>query len=231
MAPSTCKIESITPLTKVVYEVILAPEQPMEFTAGQYVKVVMNEGDERPFSIANPPHENNKLVLQIGATQDNPYAWEVMEKLRASETITVSAPTGNAYVRVSDRPLLLIAGGTGFSYTFSILKSVLHNTPDKVINFYWGVRHIEDLYYVDQLNTLASQHKGFTFYPVVEFAEAEWQGLTGWVHKAVMQNQPDLLAHDVYVAGRFDMAKTIRDDFTDMGLPANQLFGDAFDYI
>lgn len=231
MAHITCKIEKISPLTQVVFEVTLSPEAPLEFTAGQYIKVVMSEGDERPFSIANAPHQTESLMLQIGATPENPYAWEVMERLRSEDEIAITEPAGNAFVRDSERPLLLIAGGTGFSYTYSIVQSVLHQYPQKAVTLYWGVRHIDDLYYIDKLNQLAKQHKGFIFHPVVEFPNDDWRGLTGWVHQAVISNQSDLIQHDVYVAGRFDMAKTVRDDYTALGLPADQLYGDAFDYL
>jgi aquacobalamin reductase/NAD(P)H-flavin reductase len=35
----------------------------------------------------------------------------------------------------------------------------------------------------------------------------------------------------VYVAGRFEMAKTVREDFTVRGLKVENLFGDAFAFI
>ena len=231
MAHITCNVKTISPLTPTVYEVVLTPESPVEFQAGQYLKVVMSEDDQRPFSIANAPHQQESLVLHIGATPENPYAWEVMQKLQSESSVTVEIPDGSAYVRDSERPILLLAGGTGFSYVHSILLSVLHHNPDKAVTLYWGVRQVEDLYHIDALNALADAHSGFDFRPVIQHPNEQWQGLTGWVHKTVMEQEADLNQYDVYVAGRFEMAKVVRDDFSAAGFPADQLYGDAFSYL
>lgn len=231
MAHTNCKIKTITPLTSVVYEVTLIPEVNIAHKAGQYLKVVMGENDARPFSIASPESVEDRLVLQIGAHPDNPYAWEVLEKVRNSDSIDIDAPHGGAYLRDSERPLILLAGGTGFSYAYAILQKALLQSPNRHIDLFWGVRHQHDLYCLEHLTALVAQHPNFRFQPVVEFPEPEWQGLTGWVHTAVMDNTPNLEQCDVYVAGRFEMAKVVRDDFSARGLAEQQLFGDAFEYI
>ena len=74
-------------------------------------------------------------------------------------------------------------------------------------------------------------HPLFTFIPVVELPETDWTGKTGWVHQAVLEDIPDLAAFQVYVAGRFEMAKVVRDDFTQQGLPTTSLYGDAYAFI
>lgn len=231
MAHVNCKVKSITPLTDVVFEVVLTPEVSVDFRPGQYLQVVMTEEDQRPFSIANPAQQNDILVLHIGATPENPYAWEVLEKMRNDEQITVNVPDGNAFFQTTERPTLLIAGGTGFSYVNSILYSVLHNAPNQSITLYWGVRNEADLYHKAELESLANKHSNFTFKPVVENADSDWSGLTGRVHEAAMDNEPQLADYDVYVAGRFEMAKVIRDDFTAKGCDAKHIFGDAFAYL
>ena len=99
------------------------------------------------------------------------------------------------------------------------------------VTLYWGTRTINDMYAFDELNTLAQQHPLFTFIPVVELPEKDWTGKTGWVHKAVLNDISDLSTYQVYVAGRFEMAKIVRDDFTKQGLPISCLFGDAYAFI
>ena len=70
-----------------------------------------------------------------------------------------------------------------------------------------------------------------TFIPVIELPEKEWVGKTGWVHQAVLADLQNLSTYQVYVAGRFEMAKVVRDDFIKQGLPIDCLFGDAYAYI
>jgi aquacobalamin reductase/NAD(P)H-flavin reductase len=231
MSEVQCKVTSITPLTSVVFKVELTPLSPITFNAGQYVLVHMGENDQRPFSIANAAFDNHRIELHIGAGPNNSFASEVLEKMQQDKTITISGGLGEAYLRATQLPMILIAGGTGFSYVYSILQQALHSDPNTHVTLYWGGRHEEDLYYREKLNAMAAQHPHFTFIPVVEFAQDDWQGRTGWVHHAVLADYADLSNYQVYIAGRFEMAKVAREEFTARHLATENLFGDAFAYI
>lgn len=227
-----CRVSCIENLTPVVYRVVLELPEPLEFEAGQYLQVAMGERDKRPFSIASCPSSTQQLELHIGAAANNPYALEVLNKMREEQQITVEVPLGQASYRAdSPRPIILIAGGTGFSYTWSILQAHLRSGSKRPITLYWGARNAEDLYYDAQLRELAAQHEPLHYCPVVENAPAQWHGATGLVHHAVMAEQTDLNEADVYVAGRFEMVRVIRDAFHGQGLPLSQLYGDALAFI
>ncbi len=231
MSEFQCKVAAITPLTEVVYKVELTPAQPVDFKAGQYIMVHMGEKDKRPFSIANPAYDNGRIELHIGADEKNAYATEVLDRMRNEGEITLSGGHGEANLQADGSEIILVAGGTGFSYTWSILQQALKDNSDANVTLYWGGRTLADLYLYDELTALAAQHPNFTFSPVVEFPEEGWQGKTGWVHKAVMTDHPDLSDKQVYIAGRFEMAKVARDDFAECGLPTDKLFGDAYAFI
>ncbi|MFS1704890.1 NAD(P)H-flavin reductase, partial [Alteromonas sp. AMM-1] len=155
----------------------------------------------------------------------------VLERARQEKAIYISGGHGEAYLQATDKPIVLIAGGTGFSYAYSILMQSLKEDPNRDITLYWGGRHLDDLYYHDELVSLAAHHPHFTFLPVVEFAEENWQGRKGWVHHAVLTDYADLSGVQVYIAGRFEMAKVARDDFFARGLLKDDLFGDAYAFI
>jgi len=231
MSEIKCQVASITPLTDVVKKIELTPPSPVEFNAGQYALVDMGEKDKRPFSIANGAYDNTRIELHIGAEPGNTYAGDVLTRMQNEGEITVSVNNGDAFLQSNGLPMVLIAGGTGFSYTYSILQQHLHSGDRTPITLYWGGRHASDLYLADALSALAEQHEHFTFVPVVEFAEDDWKGRTGWVHHAVIADHTDFTHMQVYVAGRFEMAKTVREDFTVRGLKAENLFGDAFAFI
>ena len=106
----------------------------------------------------------------------------------------------------SARPIVLIAGGTGFSYARSILLTALAQQPDRDIAI-WGGRELRHLYDLDELNALAVKHPNLKVIPVVEQPAEDWQGRSGTVLTAVMQDYASLSGHDIYIAGRFEMAK------------------------
>ena len=231
MTEIRCSLETLDYLTEAIQRVVLRPQLPLNFKPGQYLRVIMAPDDRRPFSIASCP--GDELVeLHIGATPDNPYAWAVLEKLKADEGCLIDGPLGDAYLRQDKAmPSLILAGGTGYSYAHSVLQGLLQSNGKEPIFIYWGVRHEQDLYDAEKLQQLQAQHKQLRFVPVVEFPTEQWQGRRGRVHEAVVADFTSLEPYRVFVAGRFEMAGVAREAFRQQGLLANNLFGDAYAFI
>lgn len=233
-----CKVKSIQPLACNTYQILLHPESPVDFKAGQYLMVVMGEKDKRPFSIASSPcrHEG-ELELHIGAAEQNAYALEVVEAMKAAlengGDITIDAPHGDAWVKEdSERSLLLIAGGTGFSYVRSILDHCVAQNIENPIYLYWGGRDECQLYAKEELEQIAAANSNVHFVPVVEDAPAEWAGKVGNVLQAVEQDFDSLAEYDIYIAGRFEMAGAAREQFTlNKQAQAERMFADAYAFI
>lgn len=225
------RVQSIEPLSPHVLKVMIETPQPIGFKAGQYLQVVMSDQDKRPFSIANMPSDDNLIELHIGATPQNPYAYEVIELAKNTQELNVEIGLGNAYLRESDLPIIIIAGGTGYSYAKSILFDCLRQQPSRQIYLYWGAKTADDLYEADTLSKLADIQEYFTFIPVVELPESQWAGATGLVHERVMHDFPSMKNIQVYVAGRFEMAAVIKESFLPLALMPENLFGDAFAFL
>lgn len=233
MTTLSCKVTSVEAITDTVYRVRLIPEADFSFKAGQYLMVVMDERDKRPFSLASTPMEKDIIELHIGASELNLYAMAVMERIQQQREITVDIPHGDAWLREeNDRPLVLIAGGTGFSYARSILLTALSQQPDRHIAIYWGGRELKHLYDLEELNALAIKHPNLSVIPVVEQPEEGFTCRNGTVLTAVMQDYGSLADHDIYIAGRFEMAKIARERFcAERGAQEARMFGDAFAFI
>ncbi|QTF06688.1 NAD(P)H-flavin reductase [Brenneria izadpanahii] len=233
MTTLSCKVTLVEAITDTVYRVRLLPEAPFSFRAGQYLMVVMDERDKRPFSMASTPMDTGFIELHIGASELNLYAMAVMERILQERALTVDIPYGEAWLREeSDRPLVLIAGGTGFSYARSILLTALAQQPERDVSIYWGGRENKHLYDLPELESLAGQYPNLRVVPVVEQPEEGWQGRTGTVLGAVLQDYGSLADYDIYIAGRFEMAKIARERFcNERGARLDRLFGDAFSFI
>lgn len=228
----TCRAEVSRQLADTVWEVRLQLPQSVELKAGQYLMVVMGERDKRPFSIASCPSADSEWLLHIGATPDNSYAMEVLDQVRADGKLFVEGPDGTAfYQQDSSKPVVLIAGGTGFSYTYSILQQHLRTSPERPLALYWGGKTQADLYIHDELEALADKHPQFDYHPVVEDAASGWPYSIGLVHHAVMARESKLAECEIYMAGRFEMVRVIRDDFVAKNVPLENLYGDALAFI
>jgi len=111
-------VHSISALTPTVQRVLLLPQAPVEFQAGQYLQIFLSDSDKRPFSIACAPgftvDGQPALELQIGGAVSDNYASQALSHLRENPAVLIQVGLGEAYWRQdSERPIILLAGGTG----------------------------------------------------------------------------------------------------------------------
>lgn len=231
MSIVTCKVSSIEKLNDFLYRIFLQPEQAVSFKAGQYISVVMGEKDKRHFSIANAP-ASDLIELHIGATPENGYAMQVIEKMQSEGQVELEVGNGEAYLREqSVRPMIIVAGGTGFAYAKSLIEQVIALKLTNPVYLYWGVKESAHFYLKAEAEGWAERVENIHFRPVVELPEADWQGHQGYVHNAVLKDFSDLSEFDVYVVGRFEMAKVVREDFVKQNGAVEHIYGDAFAFI
>lgn len=229
-------VHSITPLTQYVYKVILTPNEPAIFEAGHYLQLVIAEKDKRAFSIASKPSEQQQIELHIGASGEDSYAMQALDHLRQHQQNGTQAKLevglGVSQLRPNcTKPIILLAGGTGFSYVKSIAEHLQETQCQQSVVCYWGVKTLDALYAAEQMQAWADSQENFTFIPVIELADATWQGRTGFVHKAVLEDVNNLQDYAIYMAGRFDMMKVVRDDFIANGANPDHMYADAFAFI
>jgi CDP-4-dehydro-6-deoxyglucose reductase len=210
--------------------------EPFEFLPGQYVDILLSRGRRRSFSMANPPHESNTLELHVRRVPGGDFTARVFERLKERELLRIEGPLGQFYLREdSPRPMLMVAGGTGFAPIKSMLRhwfEASSHADDRPVHLFWGVRAARDLYDGETAWGWARERPSFDFTPVLSAPGRddgpEWR--TGWVHEAVLADYPDLSGHDVYVCGPPPLIEAARRDFRQAGLPESQLFFDSFDY-
>lgn len=231
----SCQVIAISALTPVVSKVLLQPAQPTSYTPGQYLQLCLTENDKRPFSIASIPAQD-LLELHIGAPAGDNWSSAALQHLQQAFaqglSVQVEVGLGHAGWRQdSARPVILLAGGTGFSYVHSIAMALAAASQDKPVFLYWGVRQEDALYYQAELQQWAAANAKYRFIPVVQEPGANWQGRSGLVHEAVLQDFVSLEAYDIYIAGPFAMAGVAREAFAKQGAHREQMFADAFAYI
>jgi CDP-4-dehydro-6-deoxyglucose reductase len=232
-----CRVDSIERLTHDVarLQLKLPGFEPFEFLPGQYVDILLSKGRRRSFSMANPPHDAGLLELHVRRVPGGDFTKRVFERLKPRELLRLEGPLGQFYLREeSARPLILVAGGTGYAPIKSILRHLYEAGDDspRPAHLYWGVRAYRDLYDPGQVDRWRADQPGFRFTPVLSEPATDdppdWR--RGLVHEAVLAEQRDLAACDVYVCGPPPLIEAARRDFTARGLPPEQLFFDSFEY-
>ncbi len=210
----------------------LPEEQRLQFMAGQYLDFLLEDGRRRAFSIANPPHEDELIELHIRHVDGGVFTDWAFTQMRDGTILRIEAPLGTFTLdEESQRPLLFIAGGTGFAPIKSQIEHAFHAGIRRPMRLYWGVRGEKDLYLPDPPRQWEKEHDNFRFVPVLSEPEPGWEGRKGWVHEAVLEDLCAALPdYDVYMAGPPPMVSAAREALIERGVPEAQLHYDSFEY-
>ncbi len=204
----------------------------VKFKAGQYLQVLLEDGERRCFSMANPPQQSDGAHLHIRVVPGGRFSERVLPGLAAGMTLRVELPYGDFFLReTSDKPAIFVASGTGFAPIKSILEDAFRRGVKRQMTLYWGARKRTDLYLMPLAEKWAVQQPTFRFVPVLseEGPANGWMGRTGFVHRAVMEDFPTLRGHAVYACGVPAMINAARRDFErKRALPPEDFHCDAF---
>ena len=226
------RVERMDRLNDDVMRLYLSlPEQArMDFAAGQYINILLEDGQKRAFSFANPPHDNALIELHVRRVPGGRFTTRVFESMRVGDEIRFEGPVGRFTLHAGDRPILLVAGATGFAPIKSIVEDAFHRGVQRPMWLYWGVRRPGDLYLRDLAERWAREHAQFRFVPVVSEPEPgdAWHGRTGLVHEAMLADFPNLAGHEVYVCGSVRMVEHAVPALLAQGLDGEACFSDAF---
>jgi CDP-4-dehydro-6-deoxyglucose reductase len=231
-----CRVEKLDkPAPDVAIIGLRLPmNENFRFLAGQYIDFLLKDGKRRSFSLATPPHDDKLLELHVRHVPQGFFTDALFTQYKGREILRFEGPLGSFYLReTSDKPIIFVAGGTGFAPIKAIIEHALHHQVPREMVLYWGARSLVDLYLPHLPGTWQTSHPNFTYIPVLSEPKPEdaWSGRTGFVHEAVMADFPDMSGYQVYACGAPLMIDAAKRDFTQRcGLPADEFFADSFTY-
>ncbi len=226
------RVERIERLADDVMRVTIAlpDEHTIAFAAGQYINIVLDDGQRRAFSFANPPHENTQVELHVRRIPGGRFTGHVFGGMQVGERVNFEGPLGDFVLRESPRAILFVAGATGFAPIKSIVEDAFARGLQRPMHLYWGVRRRADLYMLELAERWQREHANFHVVPVLSHPTPgdAWSGRTGLVHEAMLADFPDLSRHEVYVCGSVKMVENAVPAILASGLAQDVCFSDAF---
>jgi CDP-4-dehydro-6-deoxyglucose reductase len=230
-----CRVQDMNLLADDVMQLFikLPTSERLQYLAGQYIDILMEDGRHRSFSIANAPHHDELLELHIRLVTDGYFTQKVFTEMHQKDLLRIEGPHGSFFYREDSlRPLLLIAGGTGFAPIKAIIEHLFSEKVTRPVYLYWGARCQKDLYLLELAKEWADTQENIHFTPVLSAAEddSDWQGKKGFVHNAVLDDIEDLSAYDIYTCGPPAMIKATESSFKDRGMDSEHFYYDSFDF-
>lgn len=210
----------------------LPANDTFRYHAGQYIEFLLKDGVRRSYSMANAPHNGPQLELHIRYMAQGVFTEHVFHTMKEKEILRIEGPYGSFFLREdSAKPMILLASGTGFAPIKAVIEQLQFKGLDRPATLYWGGRRPRDLYMDDWVRARVAEMPNLRYVPVVSDALPEdgWQGRTGFVHRAVLEDFPDLSGHQVYACGAPVVVESARDEYGAVaGLPPHEFFADAF---
>lgn len=225
------KLERVAPDVMIV-SLQLPANESLKYRPGQYIEFMLKDGKRRCYSMANAPHLAQTISLHIRHMPGGLFTGQVFASMKERDILRFEGPLGSFFLREdSDRPIVLLASGTGFAPLKAIIEHACQQPLQRPITLYWGGRRPHDLYLHALCEGWARNLPGFRYVPVISDAWPEdgWHGRSGFVHRAVVEDLPDLSGYQVYACGAPVMVEAARNDFTAIcKLPEDEFFADAF---
>ena len=227
----------VTTIEKVAPDVLvltlqLPASERLQYRAGQYIEIMLRDNKRRSYSMASAPVDGGPVSLHIRHMPGGLFTDQVFTTMKERDILRFEGPMGTFFLREdSDKPVILLASGTGFAPLKAIVEHMINEKSTRPITLYWGARRPHDLYMDALCRQWAADLPQFTYVPVVSDAlpEDAWSGRTGFVHQAVMADLPDMSAYQVYACGAPIVVESANRDFVQLcQLPADEFYADAF---
>ena len=220
------RVEKITPLTDRILHLILTPEEYVDYQAGQYLQILV-ENEAFSYSIANAPLGSHKYELHIRHSPDNPDNQLLLAQIKKEGSVSLKLPYGTCSVGALDaqRPILFIAGGTGFAPVNAMIEQLLADSDPRAFELFWGARTQSDIYLDEKLISWQHHVSRFKYYSLLSGENKD-----NLILSVLDKHAKDLKDWQVVISGPFDMVYSIRDVLVHHGASVDHLFSDAFSF-
>ncbi|MBV8665210.1 MAG: CDP-6-deoxy-delta-3,4-glucoseen reductase [Burkholderiaceae bacterium] len=231
MPSRVAKLERVADDVTIVSLQLPANER-MQYLAGQYIEFLLKDNKRRSYSMANAPYKDEQISLHIRHMPGGLFTDHVFNTMKERDILRFEGPLGTFFLREdSAKPMVMLASGTGFAPIKAIIEQAIHKGSERAIVLYWGGRRPKDLYMHALCEEWARTLPNFRYVPVISDAlpEDNWNGRSGFVHRAVMEDLPDLSGYQVYACGAPIVVDSAKRDFVaQCQLPDDEFYADSF---
>ncbi|MCF6193263.1 MAG: FAD-binding oxidoreductase [Kangiellaceae bacterium] len=224
-----CKTVNVHSLNEQIFRVRfqLADGSSLNFKGGQYIVLHMPDGKKVPLSIASAPEEKAFVELHIRLVEGHSLAQDMIDLFKTADSFHLEGPCGGCFLNDSNRDLIIIAGGTGFSPMKSLIESAFAQKNERQIKLYLGAQIIGDLYQHELIKQWQTEYDNFSYVPVISGDDSSWQGERGFPHvSAIQQNKNDLRAKDFYISGSEPMVVAVYNELISKDVDKSQIHSD-----
>ncbi|WP_067676996.1 benzoate 1,2-dioxygenase electron transfer component BenC [Nocardia miyunensis] len=225
-AATITALDRLSPTT-IALTAEIEDRDKLAFLPGQYVNIAVPGTDQsRSYSFSNGPADKS-LTFLIKLTPGGVMSRYLTERAAVSDELTFLGPNGSFFLRETERPVLLLAGGTGLAPVLSILRAMRASGTSRPAHLIYGVSTDDDVVELDALAELAAGLDGFTWDYCVS-APGSAAPNKGYVTSLIRDEH--LYDGDVavYLCGPPAMVESVRKEFASRGIEPTGFYYEKF---
>ncbi|HEY9312018.1 benzoate 1,2-dioxygenase electron transfer component BenC [Williamsia sp.] len=220
------ELERLSPTT-VRFGVEVPNRSELAFLPGQYVNISVPDTDAtRSYSFSNNP-DDERLSFLVKLTPGGAMSDYLTDRAQVGDTVTFTGPHGSFFLRESERPILLLAGGTGLAPILSMLRTLASTGTTRSVHLIYGVSSDDDIVETSALDELSGALDQFTWDHCVSdpASEAANKGyVTGLIGPQHLHDGDVAL----YLCGPPPMVESVRKHVKDAGIDPTGFYYEKF---
>jgi len=228
-----CRIASLEKVSSNVVRLDLSlndgEDAPPDFMPGQYVNLTVPGTDQaRSYSFANPPFIADRFSFYIKMLDQGAMSDYLRDRAAEGDSISMTGPYGRFYLRAPERPIVMVAGGTGLAPMLSMLDHLAAaEITDQPVHLLYGANDLSELFGLNQIANYTSQNIDIICETSCVEAGADWSGATGHVTELL---RPELIEEgaDVYLCGPPPMIDAAESWLTEQGVDPKSVHAEKF---
>ena len=230
-----------TPTTRLLTLTPLRSEDCLcQFVPGQYLEVQVpgTAWLARAYSLGNAPRPDGSVELQVRRVEGGRLTTWIFDDARVGDIVSARGPLGAFTVRSApDRPLVFVAGGTGFAPIKALIEQQFAGFPERRMVLFWGVTDAVDFYELDVIESWLRRSAHFD----CVLAASRWRStlrvptrartFTGFVAEAIDAAALDFSDFDAYIAGPRESISTSAASLRHHGVSDDRIVADSFGVV
>lgn len=216
-------------LNQDIMAVRLRPQSPLEYRAGQFIRLYKDPEQSRCYSLASVPELDDTLEIHVRHVPGGVVSGWVHQALAPGAQVQMTPSSGQCFYvpGKSTQPLLLLGTGSGLAPLYGIVRDALHQGHEGAVWLYHGSATAAGLYHVSALQQLQRRYSHFHYVPCVS-GQSQAGMRFGNVLEVALADHPDLGGWRVFLCGHPDMIKNARMQSFLAGAAMTDIHADPF---
>lgn len=209
-----------------IFQLRFTLERVVGFNEGQHAVIDLGDNLRRCYSMSNRP--GTATAEFIMKRYDGKVGSEAVAALAVGDDVVIEMPYGEMWIRDSEAPICMVAGGTGIAPILGMLRRLAADRDSRPVKVIYGANISDELVCWQDLASLILDLPDAELVGALSRPHPGWEGVEGMVTHALDPRLAGLQDADFYIAGPPVMTNAVRAQLGENGIQLDRIRYDSF---